>query len=59
MQSHKKEELIRKIRDFRDDIVTFLEDNALHQKDNILLTDKQMEQIEQLNLKLLNLKEMA
>ena len=59
MQSHKKEELIRKIRDFRDDIVTFLEDNALHQKDNILWTTKQVEQIEQLDLKLFNLKKMA
>ena len=59
MQSHKKEELIRKIRDFRDDTITFLEENALHQKDNILWTTKQIEQIQQLNLKLLNLKEMA
>ena len=59
MQSHKKEELIRKIRDFRDDVITFLEENALHQKDNILWTTKQIEQIQQLNLKLLNLKEMA
>ena len=59
MQSHKKEELIRKIYAFRDDIMTFLEDNTLHQKDNILLTTKQVEQIEQLNRKLSNLKEMA
>ena len=59
MQSHKKEELIRKIYAFRDDIMTFLEDNTLHQKDNILLTTKQVEQIEQLNIKLFNLKEMA
>ena len=59
MLSHKEEELIRKIDAFRDDIMTFLEDNALHQKDNILLTTKQVEQIQQLNIKLFNLKEMA
>ena len=59
MPSHKKKELIRKIYAFRDDIMTFLEDNALHQNDNILLTTKQVEQIEQLNIKLFNLKEMA
>ena len=59
IQSYNKEELIRKIRDFRDDIMTFLEENALHQKDNILWTTKQIEQIQQLDLKLLNLKEMA
>jgi hypothetical protein len=59
MQSHKKEELIRKIDAFRDDIMTFLEENALRQKDKILLTTRQVEQIEQLNIKLLNLKETA
>ena len=59
MQSRKKEELMRKIDAFRDDIMTFLEDNTLHQEDNILLTTKQVEQIKQLNIKLFNLKEMA
>ena len=59
MQSHKKEELIRKIRDFADDMMTFLEENTLHQKDKSLLTTEQVEQIEQLHMKLFKLKEMA
>ena len=58
-QSHEKEELMRKIDAYRDDIMTFLEENALHHKDKILLTRKQVEQMEQLTIKLLNLKEAA
>ena len=59
MHLQKVEALNRKIEDFRDDINRFLEDNALHQKDNILLTTEQVEQIEQINEKLFNLKQMA
>ena len=59
MQSHKNEELIRKIRDFSDDMMTFLEGNALHQKDKSLLTTEQVEKIEDLHMKLFKLKEMA
>ena len=56
MQSHIKEELIRKIDASKDDIMTFLDKKSLHHKDNILLT---IEKIEQLNMVLLNLKEIV
>ena len=56
MQSYKKEELIRKIDASKDDIMTFLDKNSLHHKDNIQLT---IEKIEQLNMVLLDLKEIV
>ena len=56
MQSHNKEELIRKIDASKDDIMNFLDKTSLHHKDNILLT---IEKIEQLNMVLLNLKEIV
>ena len=48
--------MIRKIAASKDDITTFLNENSLSHKDNILLT---IEKIEQLNMVLLNLKDVV
>ena len=56
MQSHNKEELIRKIDALKDDIMNFLDKKSLHHKENILLT---IEKIYQLNMVLLNLNEIV
>ena len=56
MHLDKKEEMIRKIAASKDDIATFLNENSLCHKDNILLT---IEKIEQLNMVLLNLKDVV